>query len=82
MNEIDIVYDNKQMLFKKNSKLYTGLIFEHYDNDGIKIEINVINGLKDGFFKQYYRSGKIQVESNFKKGHLFGKFTSFHENGN
>ena len=47
MNEIDIVYDNKQMLFKKNSKLYTGLIFEHYDNDGIKIEINVINGLKD-----------------------------------
>jgi antitoxin component YwqK of YwqJK toxin-antitoxin module len=84
INEIDIVYENEQMLFKKNSKLFTGLIFEYYDDndDDIKIEINVINGLKDGVFKQYYRNGKIQVESKFNRGELFGKFNSFHENGN
>lgn len=82
LREVDIVFDNKQMLFKKKSKPYTGLVLEHYDNNHIKTKINLIDGLKDGVFKQYYISGKIQVESKFKKGELFGKFNSFHENGN
>ena len=82
LSELDIVYDNKQMLFKKKSKLYTGLVVEHYNNNNIKTEINIIDGLKDGGFKQYYRSGKVQVETKFRNGELFGKFISFHENGN
>ena len=82
LDEVDIVFDNKQMLFKKNSKTYTGLVIEYYDINHIKTEINLIDGLKDGAFKQYYRNGKIQVESKFNKGELTGKFNSFHENGN
>ena len=82
LSEVDIVYENEQMLFKKKSKLYTGLVFENYDENHIKTEISVIDGINDGVFKQYYRSGKVQVESKFKKGELFGRFNSFYENGN
>ena len=82
LSEVDIVYENEQMLFKKKSKLYTGLVFENYDENHIKTEISVIDGLKDGVFKQYYRSGKIQVQSKFKKGQLVGEFTTFYDNGN
>ena len=82
LSEVDIVFDNKQMLFKKKSKPYTGLVIEYYDNDIIKTEINVIDGLKDGVFKQYDENGELQVESKFKKGELVGKFSAFHNNGN
>ena len=82
LSEVDIVYENEQMLFKKKSKPYTGLVFENYDENHIKTEISVIDGLKDGVFKQYYRSGKIQVQSKFKKGQLVGEFTTFYDNGN
>ena len=70
------------MLFTKNSKPYSGQIIELHDNKQIKIEMEVLNGLKNGNINQYYRSGKIQTHSNFINGKLFGKFTSFHENGN
>jgi len=70
------------MLFKKKSKRFTGLVFEYYNDKQPKVEINVVNGLKDGIFSQYYENGKLQVESKFKKGKLVGKFTAFHENGN
>ena len=76
LSEVDIVYDNEQMLFTKKSKLYTGLVIEHYDDNHIKTEISVIDGINDGVFKQYYRSGKVQV------GAEEGIGSSFYENGN
>ena len=68
LSEIDIVYEENQMLFKKKSKRFTGLVFEYYNDKQPKVEINVVNGLKDGIFRQYYENGKLQVESKFKKG--------------
>ena len=56
MSDIDINFDNKQVSFSKNSKLYTGVILEYYDNKQIKIEINVINGLKEGYVKQFHKN--------------------------
>jgi len=80
--DVEIIFDNNMILFTKNSKPYTGRIIEFHDNKQIKIEMRVLNGLKNGDIKQYYRSGKIQTLSNFRNGKLFGKFISFHENGN
>lgn len=82
MNDIEIIFDNELMIFKKNSKPYTGSIVEYHNNNRVKIEIKVLNGLKNGNIKQFYASGKKQTNSNFKNGKLFGKFTSFYENGN
>ena len=82
LSDVEIIFDNNLMLFTKNSKPYSGKIIEHHDNKQIKIEMEVLNGLKNGNINQYYRSGKIQTHSNFINGKLFGKFTSFHENGN
>ncbi len=82
LSEIDIVYEENQMFFIKNSKRFTGLVLEYYNDKKPKVEINVINGLKDWIFSQYYENGKLQVESKFKKGKLVGRFKAFHENGN
>jgi len=39
-------------------------------------------GLKTGFWKEYYKSGKIASEESFLDGKLHGYFRSYHENGN
>ena len=81
-SEIDIVYEENQMLFIKETERFTGLVLEYYNDKQPKAEINIIDGLKDGIFRQYYENGELQVESKFKKGKLVGKFKAFHENGN
>ena len=80
LSDVEIIFENNLMLFTKNSKPYSGQIIELHDNKEIKLEMEVLNGLKNGNINQYYRSGKIQTHSNFIHGKLFGKFTSFHEN--
>ena len=82
LSDVEIIFDNNLLLFTKNSKPYSGRIIELHDNKQIKIEMEVLNGLKNGNIKQYYRSGKIQTLSNFRNGKLFGKFISYHDNGN
>ena len=71
MNDIEIIFDNELMIFNKNSKPYTGSIVEYHNNNRVKIEMKVLNGLKNGNIKQFYASGKKQTHSNFKNGKLF-----------
>lgn len=49
---------------------------------GVRTEIKRKKGQKDGLSKQYYPSGKIWKESNYKDGYLDGLATIYHENGN
>ena len=47
MNDIEIIFDNELMIFNKNSKPYTGSIVEYHNNNRVKIEMKVLNGLKN-----------------------------------
>ena len=49
---------------------------EKYPNGNLKLEIN------DGKGKQYYPSGKLEYEGEFKYKRFFGEGREFYENGN
>ena len=63
MNEIEIQFDKGVMLFTHHSKYFNGLVIERFDNNQIKLKIEVIDGLKSGNVIQYYQGGVIQTIS-------------------
>ena len=82
ISDIEIIFENNLISFTKDSKPFSGIIIELHDNNQIKMEMEVLNGFKNGNVVQYFSSGKTQTHSIFNNGKLFGKFASFHENGN
>ena len=79
ISDIEIIFENNLISFTKDSKPFSGIIIELHDNNQIKMEMEVLNGFKNGNVVQYFSSGKTQTHSNFNNGKLFGKFASFHE---
>ena len=82
IDKIEITFNGKKTFFKKNSKAFSGIINEHYDDGKVKMEIAVLNGFKEGIFKQFHTNGNLQTQSTFVKGEIHGKFTSYHLNEN
>ena len=81
ISKIEITFNGKKTFFKKNSEAYTGDINEYYDDGKVKMEMSVLNGFKEGLFKQFHTNGNLQTQSNFIKGEIHGKFTSYHQSG-
>ena len=53
---------------KGESKGFTGIIKDYYDNENLKIEATFKNGKEDGILKGYYPNGNLLIEDTYKDG--------------
>ena len=53
---------------------------EFFSNGQIKLEVNYINGNKEGLMVIYYEDGRIRERSNYKINKLHGLKETFHKN--
>ena len=63
----------------KNNQLHGNVA--KFTNGNLVQESNYKNGVLDGVYKEYSRSGGIQKEINYKEGKLDGPFRYYDENG-
>ena len=70
-------------LFYKGSDTtpFTGKYEETFDSGSPRMEINLVNGIKEGLEKSWSEEGKLLLEGNFKGGQRHGVTKSWHENG-
>ncbi|MCM1506331.1 MAG: hypothetical protein NC177_04235 [Ruminococcus flavefaciens] len=61
--------------------LFTGLLYEIYDNDILAYYSYYENGKKHGLSVDFYLSGKPKSYGVFNKGNLVGKSYEWYENG-
>ena len=74
INETEMKFVNKELLFYINSKPFNGLVKEKYPNNNLKLEMYITNGLKNGLVIQYYINGTTKTVSNFINGKQNGSF--------
>jgi len=60
---------------------FSGKIVSFYLNNQKKVEINYLNGKKNGIEKKWYKSGKITSERNYFKNLKIGVHEGYWENG-
>jgi len=74
-------YDSKYYL-KHNGNLYSGSIIEMSKRSWKKVlETNLINGLIDGVYKEWYPNGVLKYEGMFVNGQRQGLFHSWYPSG-
>lgn len=70
--KVHIIGEN---LIRRNKKLIAASgnwRFYHFDNDGLKREVNFIRGRKSGRFREYSIDGELIKEKNFKRKLSYG----------
>lgn len=71
------------LLIKKSSVYdpFNGYKVSYYDDGTKKSEYTLVNGLKQGAYKEYHENGFLQATGNFKDGLPHGEFQAFDEDG-
>ena len=70
-------WDADTYRLKSDSSLMNGVL---YCDSGIMG--NIVDGKRDGLYKEWYWMGNLRIEANYNKGSLQGYFRCWHENGN
>ena len=72
-----------EKFFKENDdEPFTGLVFDIDKTTGNKIlNYKMVNGLKNGFYKEFHPNGNKKSEGNYKKGLMNGEWNFWYENG-
>jgi antitoxin component YwqK of YwqJK toxin-antitoxin module len=65
----------------KNGMLYTGTHTVHYDQGGIEMEMQVRNGLLNGFTKIYYLNGQQKEQRYYTEGKMDSLWINWNEQG-
>jgi len=73
INEINGVYYT-------NDKPYTGSYIANYDNGKPRIEMNLIDGLKNGAVKVYFENGELNEIRSYKRNIMDGTWLTYNEN--
>jgi antitoxin component YwqK of YwqJK toxin-antitoxin module len=60
---------------------FTGVAFEKYENHHLKQVTEYKNGMKHGFQYVWYPDAKPLLLSNYKRGHLNGRFKGWYQFG-
>ena len=68
-------YDDSKSILNGKMKMY-------YKNGNLKLEANLVNGLKEGVSIIYYENGNKQRELTWNQDALNGKQIDYYENGN
>ena len=68
-------------LFHRNTELRT--YTEYYDDKQINIKMirSVKGRMNHGPYKDFYESGQIRTDANYRNGKFHGPYTFYHENG-
>ena len=67
---------------KGESKGFTGIVKDYYDNGNLENEMAFKDGKKDGSLKGYYPNGNLLIEDTYKEGKIDGISKLYYENGN
>ncbi len=78
-NKVEIIRTSRDSTYFKNGSLLNGLVKKIQDDKEI-LSFSVKEGKIDGLYVEYYLSGSIKSQSNFKNGILDGKYSKFYEN--
>jgi antitoxin component YwqK of YwqJK toxin-antitoxin module len=73
IKEVDGVYYT-------SSVPYTGKYTSHFENGKTKIEMNLIDGLKDGVVKVYFEDGELNEIRSYKRNVMNGDWFTYNEN--
>ena len=76
-----IIEDENGIYYDDNKKLYNGTYIEFYDNGNKKIEINIVDGYKDGETFLYFQDGTLNEIRAYKKGKMDGTWTTYSNEG-
>ena len=75
-----------QNLVKKDGKyvdetntLYTGIYKEYFENGNIKVEMNIEDGVQDGYTNIYFNSGIQNEQRSYKEGKMHGTWITWNE---
>ena len=97
INTFDPSMDPCNPLYIYNNKLFSGIVYDWcceiidfrlgnrnpYDIGGVTItrEETIVNGKRNGLFKQWCSNGQLCVKTNFKNNIVDGEYVSWYENG-
>src|SRR5574344_588860 len=62
------------------TKPYSGSYKSYYPNGNLKVEMNLIDGLKDGAVKLYFESGELNELRSYKMNVMHGEWVTYNEN--
>jgi antitoxin component YwqK of YwqJK toxin-antitoxin module len=68
-------------IYYYESELYTGILFEKYENDQLQYEMNFKDGNLHGLSKWYHENGQIMFERNYIDGKEEGLWKLYYETG-
>ncbi len=54
---------------------------DFYSHLTLSVEVNVVDGIENGEYFAYYRSGKVKEKGFYKDGKIEGTVTQYYENG-
>lgn len=66
---------------KEGTELYDGHVM-HYKNNLLYLDTDIVNGNREGIYKEFYDSTKLKIISYYKNGTTHDLYIEFYENGN
>ena len=60
---------------------FTGVTYDLFDNGQTAQEITLVDGLPEGFWREWFESGQLALESECKGGVKHGKTTAWYPDG-
>lgn len=67
--------------YDQEDKLYTGVYIEYYESGSKKVEMNVVDGEKQGITKIYFENQNINEVRLFDHNDMDGTWLTYDENG-
>ena len=75
-------YNNTTSEWYDNGNLYSGFIFDYYDDKTLKIKMSVFKGKRQNETQKWYPNGKLMEVSNYQEGKLNGEKKVWDSNNN
>lgn len=75
-----IIEGDDGIYYASNYEPYSGEYTEEYDNGSTRIEMNLNEGVKDGFVKLFFSNGNLNELRSYKNGLMHGKWETFNIN--
>ncbi len=78
--DLDDLIEIDEVLYEVDAKEgFTGIAVSYYDNFQKEVEINYVDGIKEGLSTFWYESGAKEATSYWKEGKRNGMVTRFYE---
>ena len=69
------------LYYDGNKEIYSGEYTEKFDNDSLKLKMNVLNGELDGDVEYYFENGLKKEIRAYKNGEMYGTWLTWNESG-